>query len=87
MSCRNNRFIKRALKMSNQLSALADEGEARSEDDGCAVLYGVIRDCAYRIRQRAEQEKENHRRSGMWDEAEEPEWREGNQAADTATMT
>ena len=49
---------------------LADDGDMDSEDDGCRVLYGVIRDCAYKIRAQAEREREEHRKKGTWDEAE-----------------
>jgi hypothetical protein len=67
MEARCNRYLKKALDMSRELTILADEGEARCADDGCAVLYGVIRDCAYKIRGTAEREKEIHRRMGIWD--------------------
>lgn len=53
--------IQRALEMSGKLASLAEEGEAESEDDGCRVLFGVVRDCAYKIRMRAEDERETHR--------------------------
>ena len=45
-----NEQIKRALKISKELMVLADEGDACTEDDGCIVLFGVVRDCAYKIR-------------------------------------
>jgi len=32
------------------------------------VLYGFLRDAAYKIRKVAEQEKEDHIRKGMWPE-------------------
>ena len=67
MPTKSNRFLKKALDMSRELTILADEGEARCCDDGCAVLYGVIRDCAYKIRGTAEREKETHKRMGMWE--------------------
>lgn len=62
-----NTNIRKALGISAQLNLLADQAEMESEDDGCRVLYGVIRDCAYKIRQRAEYEREMHRRLGTWD--------------------
>ena len=46
---------------------LADEGEANSRDDGCVVLYSVVRDCAYRIRAEAEREREAHKARGVWE--------------------
>lgn len=63
-----NIHIKEALEISRKLTILADEGEASSRDDGCSVLYGVIRDCAYKIRGRAERERDVHRVLGIWNE-------------------
>jgi len=58
--------------MSRRLTILADQGEAHAHDDGCAVLAGVLRDCAYKIRGRAEQEREVHRLRGQWELATTP---------------
>jgi len=64
--CNDN--IRRALRMAADLTILADEGEMAMEDDGCGVLYGVVRDCAYKIRAEAEREREAHKAKGVWDE-------------------
>jgi len=56
--------------MSKGLMILADKGELDMEDDGCGVLYGVVRDCAYRIRAEAEREREAHRAKGVWETAD-----------------
>jgi hypothetical protein len=61
-----NAYIRQTLECARQLIILADEGEAASNDDGCAVLYGVVRDCAYRVRAEAERERESHRAAGRW---------------------
>lgn len=61
-----NENIRLALKLARELMLLADEGDAQRGDDGCGVLCGVIRDCAYRIRAEAEREREAHRLSGVW---------------------
>ena len=66
MSEASNAFIRQALDMARQLTILADEGESASKDDGCIVLYGVIRDCAYQIKSRAERERERHKMEGIW---------------------
>lgn len=66
MSSPGDRCLEKALEMARQLAILADEGEADCCDDSCAVLYGVIRDCAYRIRGRAEQERQHHRAGAVW---------------------
>lgn len=58
--------LQRALEMVNQMLDLADEGDAVREDPGCGVLYGIIRDSAYRIRSTARAEKEAHIKKGWW---------------------
>ena len=63
-----NDFVRQALDYARELIILADEGEAQCNDDGCAVLYGVVRDCAYKIRAEAEREKEAHKARGSWTE-------------------
>ena len=63
-----NEQIKKALRVSKQLMVLADEGDACTGDDGCSVLFGVVRDCAYKIRGEAEREREAHKAQGTWGE-------------------
>ncbi len=62
-----NDHIKRALEEARKLTILADEGEARSRDDGCVLLYSVVRDCAYKVRAQAEREKRAHEDRGIWE--------------------
>jgi len=45
---------------------LADEGDAGREATGCGVLYSVLRDSAYKLRQLAELEKEAHEKKAWW---------------------
>ena len=61
-----NTHIREAISLAQRLTLLADQGEMVSRDDSCSVLYGVIRDCAYKIRQRAEVERDQHQRLGLW---------------------
>jgi hypothetical protein len=56
-----------ALELARKLIILSDQGEADAEDDSCVVLYGIIRDCAYRIRDHAEKERETHADRGAWE--------------------
>jgi hypothetical protein len=62
-----NENIRKALSMATDLMILADNGEMAMEDDGCGVLYGVVRDCAYKIRAEADREREAHKGKGIWD--------------------
>ena len=70
MVCQNSRYVRKALQAARQLTVLADEGEAQATDDGCAVLFGVIRDCAYKIRAQAEREMSSRMSRGVWQSAE-----------------
>ena len=56
------------LKLARQLLELADEGDAAREDTGCGVLYGVIRDAAFKIKKLAQAEKAAHIKKGWWQE-------------------
>ena len=62
------RNIKESLRLARELIILADEGERYSRDDGCVLLFGVVRDCAYKIRKQAEAEMDSHRTAGRWKE-------------------
>ena len=52
--------IKRTLDLVKEMLELADEGDAVREDTGCGVLYGVVRDSAFKIKKLAEAEKDAH---------------------------
>ena len=45
---------------------LADQGDTDREDNGCGILYGVLRDSAYKLKKLAEEERDNHIRKGWW---------------------
>lgn len=55
-----NEHIRKALMFADELLALADQGDQVREDVGCGVLFGTIRDCAYKIRALAESELVGH---------------------------
>ena len=58
--------IRETLEMVDNMLDLAERGDAVREDNGCGVLYGVLRDSAFRIKQLAEAEKEVHIKKGWW---------------------
>jgi hypothetical protein len=60
--------IKLTIELTQEMIRLADQGDADREDTGCGVLYGVLRDAAFKIRQLAEQEKSKHQAKGWWQE-------------------
>ncbi|MBN2713882.1 MAG: hypothetical protein JXR97_15800 [Planctomycetes bacterium] len=63
-----NEQIEKAIKLSSDMIDLAQNGEIVAEDDRCVVLYGLIRDCGYKIKTLAEKEREAHILKGVWDE-------------------
>ena len=64
--------IKNALKLVDEMIGLADRGDADREDVGCGVLYGMLRDSAYKLKQLAEKERAIHIRKGWWNETDQP---------------
>jgi hypothetical protein len=46
---------------------LADMGDEARQDISCGVLYGTLRDTAYKLRHLAEQEVRIHMNAGIWD--------------------
>ena len=66
-----NENLLRTLRLTREMMALADEGDRDRTDDSCGIIYGILRDMAYRLRQLAEAECDKHREAGKWDEDEE----------------
>jgi len=58
--------IRKILKLAEEMLELADEGDAVREDTGCGVLYGVLRDSAFKIKKLAEAERDAHVKKGWW---------------------
>jgi hypothetical protein len=58
----------KTLKLVEEMIFLADQGDSDREDNGCGILYGVLRDSAYKLKKLAEEEKVNHIRKGGWPE-------------------
>lgn len=59
--------ILKALELSKAMLALAEDGDTWRQDEGCGVLFGVIRDSAYKIQALATSEMRKHQDSGRWD--------------------
>jgi rubrerythrin len=55
-----DRNIRRTIQLTRAMMRLADRGDADREDTGCGVLYGILRDSAYKLRRLAEEEKQKH---------------------------
>ncbi len=62
----HNENLVRTIRLTREMLALADEGDRDRDDDSCAILYGILRDAAYRLRQAAEDECGKHKERGAW---------------------
>jgi hypothetical protein len=60
MSERAVATLKESLELSERMLDLAERGVEGCQDDGCLVVYGIMRDCAYKIRTSAERELREH---------------------------
>ena len=63
MSERSDQNIQRVIDLTREMLALADEGDRDRNDNSCGILYGILRDMAYRLRNLADEECEKHRSS------------------------
>jgi hypothetical protein len=52
--------LKKTLQLAERMLRLADNGDAVRDDSGCGVVYGVLRDSAYKLKQLAEAERQAH---------------------------
>lgn len=62
-----NTNLRRLLDLTREMIALADEGDRDRNDDSCGILYGILRDSAYRLRALTEEECTKHVRQDKWD--------------------
>lgn len=58
--------IQETLVLVEKMIELADRGDNDRTDVGCGILYGMLRDSAYKIKQLAEREKRAHVQKGWW---------------------
>lgn len=63
---RCNTNIRETLNLAQRLLDLADQGDLDREDVGCGILFGYMRDAAYKIKKLAEEEKDKHITKGWW---------------------
>ena len=55
--CTNKKAITEAMKLAEKLLRMAEKGVPNCNDDCCLLIYGVIRDCGYKIRRTVKQEQ------------------------------
>ena len=67
MAASHNENLLKTIRLTREMLALADEGDRDRDDDSCGIVYGILRDTAYRLRKLAEQECDRHKAAGKWD--------------------
>ena len=58
--------IRKTIELVKNMLDLADQGDSVREDTNCGVLYSVLRDSAFKLRQLAEAERAAHIKKGWW---------------------
>lgn len=56
------------LQITRQMLYLADRGDAERKDTGCGIVFGTLRDYAYKLRKMTLNEVEEHKKTDNWDE-------------------
>ncbi|NQS99387.1 MAG: hypothetical protein HQ591_13135 [candidate division Zixibacteria bacterium] len=62
-----NTNVVKVLRLSREMMLLADQGDESRQDRSCGVLFGTLRDAAYKLRDLAQKEKLLHQKNGIWD--------------------
>jgi len=52
--------LEKVIQICHELSELADHGDRFRQDIRCGVVYGALRDAAYKVRKLAEKELAQH---------------------------
>lgn len=55
-----DRNIQSTLRLVDEMIKLADQGDIDREDTDCGILYGILRDSAYKLKHLAETEQAKH---------------------------
>jgi hypothetical protein len=56
-------YLRQVVELSEEMIALASAGDACRTDAGCGIVFGSLRDQAYKVRNLAQSELQRHRES------------------------
>ena len=62
-----NENLRRLLALTSEMLAFAERGDLDRDDATCGIIYGVLRDAAYKLRQLAAEELNRHMQMDKWD--------------------
>lgn len=65
--------LRRLQSLTREMMALADEGDRHRDDTSCGIIYGLLRDSAYKLSQLARQECERHDQALCQDRPRRPQ--------------
>ena len=57
-----NEYLRKVIELSERMIELAYAGDACRQDAGCGIVFGSLRDKAYKIRKLAETELSKHQK-------------------------
>ena len=63
-----NENLLKLIRLTDDMSALADEGDRDRLDASCGIIFGILRDSAHKLRKIAQAECQRHREHNTWDE-------------------
>jgi len=55
-----NENVRLLIQVATELITVADKGQVECTDENCMSLYGLAKDCGYRIKNAAEREFRAH---------------------------
>ena len=56
----DNKNLRKVIQLCYEMLELADHGDRFRQDTRCGVVYGALRDAAYKVRKLAEKEVAQH---------------------------
>lgn len=71
MTNRTEDFLREIDDLSDQLMAVSELGFTRYGDNGTLLLSGIVRGCAYQLRDAVDVERKAHGEQGTYDAPEE----------------
>ena len=71
MQSRADLQIRSVFEIAELMLVLSEQGLLSCDDDGCLLLNGMLRECAFRLRDAAELERKAHAAQPGWESAQE----------------
>jgi hypothetical protein len=62
-----NQNVRRVLELTEQMLTLAEDGDRDRDNGACGIMFGILRDSAYKLRRLAQQERERRTALGEWE--------------------